>query len=282
MKECRIVAHSKNTFALYSKNKRIMKELKCPKCGATFAVDEADYALILNQVKNETFDAEVEKRIAELHKQQEAEQTATILRSEQRFRKRHIKIETLERRFEKLHKAANCAEECAKAIVFHASRLSPQSEAFVNMREAVEEWCGQFAELGSALQKAESRYYAKLSNDGKNCELIEVVPNFKKRGFATPNAYQVEAKLFEIGYYELEGDPYAVSKHVFTDEEIIADIQRLQYDMVSFVKALVNADYFGIWEDAGKIVNELFDTIPNAAITDFQEVHKEVAPQHAL
>ena len=63
-----------------------MKELKCPKCGAIFTVDEADYASILNQVKNDAFDAEVDKRITELHKQQEAEQTAAILKSEQGFK----------------------------------------------------------------------------------------------------------------------------------------------------------------------------------------------------
>ena len=28
-----------------------MKELKCPKCGNAFVVDEADYASIVNQVK---------------------------------------------------------------------------------------------------------------------------------------------------------------------------------------------------------------------------------------
>ena len=63
-----------------------MKELKCPKCGAIFTVDEADYASILNQVKNDAFEAEVDKRIIELHKQQEAEQTAVILKSEQGFK----------------------------------------------------------------------------------------------------------------------------------------------------------------------------------------------------
>ena len=63
-----------------------MKELKCPKCGAIFTVDEADYASILNQVKNDAFEAEVDKRIIELHKQQEAEQTAAILKSEQGFK----------------------------------------------------------------------------------------------------------------------------------------------------------------------------------------------------
>ena len=63
-----------------------MKELKCPKCGAIFTVDEADYASILNQVKNDAFDEEVNKRISEFHKQQEAEQTAAILKSEQGFK----------------------------------------------------------------------------------------------------------------------------------------------------------------------------------------------------
>lgn len=60
-----------------------MSELKCPKCGAMFTVDEADYASILNQVKNDAFEAEVNKRLAELHKQQAIEQEAAILKSEQ-------------------------------------------------------------------------------------------------------------------------------------------------------------------------------------------------------
>lgn len=32
-------------------NSEDMKELKCPHCGSVFAVDEADYASIVNQVK---------------------------------------------------------------------------------------------------------------------------------------------------------------------------------------------------------------------------------------
>ena len=53
-----------------------MRELKCPKCGNVFSVDEADYASIVNQVKGAEFDAEVNRRIAELHHQQEAEEKA--------------------------------------------------------------------------------------------------------------------------------------------------------------------------------------------------------------
>lgn len=53
-----------------------MKELKCPKCGNVFSVDEADYASIVNQVKTAEFDIEVNRRIAELHKQYEVEEKA--------------------------------------------------------------------------------------------------------------------------------------------------------------------------------------------------------------
>ncbi len=55
-----------------------MKELKCPKCGNIFQVDEADYASIVNQVKNVEFHEEVERRLSEIMAQKEAEAKANI------------------------------------------------------------------------------------------------------------------------------------------------------------------------------------------------------------
>ena len=65
-----------------------MNELKCPKCGNVFTVDEADYASILNQVKNAEFQNEVNRRIAEIEKQHRAEQRADTIKVEQEFQKR--------------------------------------------------------------------------------------------------------------------------------------------------------------------------------------------------
>ena len=59
-----------------------MRELKCPKRGNVFSVDEADYASIVNQVKGAEFDAEVNRRIAELHRQHQAEEQARAATSE--------------------------------------------------------------------------------------------------------------------------------------------------------------------------------------------------------
>ena len=62
-----------------------MKELKCPKCGSAFVVDEADYASIVNQVKNAEFEDELNRRVEELHKQHKAEQKADALKVEMTF-----------------------------------------------------------------------------------------------------------------------------------------------------------------------------------------------------
>ena len=43
-----------------------MRELKCPKCGTIFTVDEADFNTIVSQVRNQEFAAEVEKREKEI------------------------------------------------------------------------------------------------------------------------------------------------------------------------------------------------------------------------
>ncbi len=64
-----------------------MKELKCPNCGQVFQVDEADYASIVSQVKNAEFNAEVDRRLAELHERHKAEQELATAKTEQSYQK---------------------------------------------------------------------------------------------------------------------------------------------------------------------------------------------------
>lgn len=59
----------------------IMKELKCPKCGNVFSVDEVDYALLLNQVKNAEFETELNRRLAEVQQTWESRQQAQALQA---------------------------------------------------------------------------------------------------------------------------------------------------------------------------------------------------------
>ena len=72
-----------------------MKELKCPKCGSIFQVDEAEYASIVNQVKNAEFESEITRRMAEVEARHKTEQELANTRNEKFFQSELNKKDTL-------------------------------------------------------------------------------------------------------------------------------------------------------------------------------------------
>ena len=72
-----------------------MKELKCPKCGSIFTVDESDYADIVSQVKNAEFNSEVDRRLKELAKQQAIQQQANELKADQKLQAQQLEFNKL-------------------------------------------------------------------------------------------------------------------------------------------------------------------------------------------
>ena len=83
-----------------------MKELRCPKCGSVFQVDEADYASILSQVKNTEFEAEIERRLKEMEARQQAElllkSTQARQEFESRMNKRNLELSAKETEISRL------------------------------------------------------------------------------------------------------------------------------------------------------------------------------------
>ena len=77
-----------------------MKELKCPKCGSVFTVDEADYASIVSQVKNAEFNDEVNRRLQELHERHKTEEQLAIAQVEKNYQealsKKELEIKRIE------------------------------------------------------------------------------------------------------------------------------------------------------------------------------------------
>ena len=61
-----------------------MKELICPNCKKPFSIDDADYALLLSQVKNSEFQTEVDRRLQELRAQWANEQRVVYLQADQK------------------------------------------------------------------------------------------------------------------------------------------------------------------------------------------------------
>lgn len=73
-----------------------MKELKCPKCGNVFTVDEADYASIVSQVRNAEFEDELGRRLRDMQGIQDARQKAKDAETREDFGKKlHAKDKTI-------------------------------------------------------------------------------------------------------------------------------------------------------------------------------------------
>ena len=62
-----------------------MAELKCPKCGTTFKVDDTSYADILNQVRNHEFEAELKKRLEQSLRSEKQSHQAEIAELKAKF-----------------------------------------------------------------------------------------------------------------------------------------------------------------------------------------------------
>ena len=83
-----------------------MKEIKCPKCGTAITVNDADFADILNQVRTEEFNAELERRVADMQQVQKARE------------------------------AQKAAEEAAR----HREALSAKDQEIAALRQRIEGW----------------------------------------------------------------------------------------------------------------------------------------------
>ena len=103
-----------------------MKELKCPKCGSVFTVDEADYASIVSQVKNAEFNVEVNRRLQELHQQHLVEQQSAeaklekehqveLNKKEQEINKKELEISQLKNNLQSIEQQKRSELELALA-----------------------------------------------------------------------------------------------------------------------------------------------------------------------
>ena len=140
------------TFALeitYNIFHTRMKELKCPKCGNVFSVDEADYALLLNQVKNAEFETELARRIHELEQH-------TQLQQQLREQQLQAKLRQTEQQLQAQMQQAEQAKQLAVAQVRQQA-----TEAYMRKEQELAQEKTKWAEQLKAAQD-QVAYYKDL------------------------------------------------------------------------------------------------------------------------
>lgn len=122
-----------------------MAELKCPNCGKVFSVDESDYIKILNQVKGEEFQREIDRRLGELKKQNEVEREACAAKAERNFQEQLAQKDIeLSRKDAEVQRLGEQVKSVAQQKqIEYSQQLSVQKEEIAKLRE-------QLASLGNA------------------------------------------------------------------------------------------------------------------------------------
>ncbi len=214
-----------------------MQELKCPKCGEIFKVDESGYENLAKQVRDKEFEKELARRESEISLRQE--QSAELLRlKEERERsealsKKDVEIAARDKKIAELTAAIGAAETEKKLAV---------AEAVERKKEELSEKTAEIASLTGELKNLESekrlsekaiqeQYEEKLRIKD---EQIEYYKDFKARQSTKMIGESLEQHCliqfnslrmtaFPNAYFEKDNDARSGSKGDFIYREYAED-----------------------------------------------------------
>ena len=120
-------------------------EIKCPHCGEAFTVDESGYAAILNQVRDQEFQREVDARVSLAEKSREQEVALAVSKAEEALR-------------------AQIAERDGELVNLKAQLSAKESEAEAARKLAVSDAMAAEAERLRAVERERDELAQKLES----------------------------------------------------------------------------------------------------------------------
>lgn len=120
-------------------------EIKCPHCGEAFTVDESGYAAILNQVRDQEFQREVDARVSLAEKSREQEVALAVSKAEEALR-------------------AQIAERDGELVNLKAQLSTKESEAEAARKLAVSDAMAAEAERLRAVERERDELAQKLES----------------------------------------------------------------------------------------------------------------------
>ncbi len=161
-----------------------MQEIKCPKCGEIFQVDESGYEQIAQQIRDKEFEKELKKREKELEIKQERELELIRLKKEKEYTasitQKDAELSTKDQKIAELQAKLDATETEKKLAV---------AEAVAEKNNEISQKTSEIADLKGELKSKETesrlsekslkeQYENKLKNKD---EQIEYYKDFKAR-----------------------------------------------------------------------------------------------------
>ena len=174
-----------------------MKELKCPKCGSVFTVDEADYASILQQVKNQEFEAELRRRLAEMDSRHKAEQQLASAKAQQDFQiQLNQKMAELNAKEAEIERIKHQGQTEIADLRHQLKNIAAQKEAEKNLALAAKEQ--QIASLNATIGQHEANIeIALLKQKNETQEIIRRKESQIQQLISDADLEKTQAKIRE-------------------------------------------------------------------------------------
>lgn len=235
-----------------------MNEIKCPKCGEVFTIDEASYASIVKQVRDDEFNAEIRSR--ELDFGRDKENALRIAKAEsdkvlqEQLSKKDSLIQELRSRLEQKDSERELA--ITKAVAQKDAQLGEKQLEISRLSSAIESSKNQYA-LQERTIKEGFETQLRLRD-----EEIERLKDFKAKQstkmvgesleqFCFDEFNKIRMTAFPTAYFEKDNDARSGSKGDFIyrecDEngvEIISIMFEMKNEMETTATKHKNEDFF--------------------------------------
>lgn len=235
-----------------------MNEIKCPKCGEVFTIDEASYASIIKQVRDNEFNAEIKNR--ELNYSRDKENALRLAKAEsdkvlqEQLSKKDSLIQELRSRLEQKDSEMELA--ITKAVAQKDAQLGEKQLEISRLSSAIESSKNQYA-LQERTIKEGFETQLRLRD-----EEIERLKDFKAKQstkmvgesleqFCFDEFNKIRMTAFPTAYFEKDNDARSGSKGDFIyrecDEngvEIISIMFEMKNEMETTATKHKNEDFF--------------------------------------
>ena len=221
-----------------------MSEIKCPNCGKTFKIDENSYAEIVRQVRDNEFDADIEKKIHDATEVMHAKSAAEYLKLKNEKDAEIAKLEA---------KISSFDTEKKLAVTEAVSKVEKERDEYRNKLEVSE------AETKSREVVLKEKYEGALALKD---EQISQLKDFKAKQstkmvgesleqFCHDEFDKIRMTAFPNAYFEKDNDAKTGSKGDFifkeTDEngvEIVSIMFEMKNEMDTTATKHKNEDFF--------------------------------------
>lgn len=240
-----------------------MREIKCPKCGNIFSVDEADYAAIVSQVRNAEFEAEIQRRMNEVQERHKTEQELATERAKQTFQtqlnQKELELGNKDAEIERLKSEKDSEIARLKSLLesIEAHKKTEMTAALAEKDREIAALNSTIAQSDGKLQLAvmEERNKAQQTVQAKDTEISQLrsAVELEKREAQIHEAALLEQHKAQLRMKQEEVDYYRDLKAKLTTKMVGETLeQHCSIEFEQYIRPLMPDAYFKKDNDASE------------------------------